>query len=143
MRLFPDPTKDSLEQLLESGPVEYERVSKRVRERLEKKEQERQGASQKRAQRTIILLDTISTALPITRRLTQNLKRVIMKRKAKDLFDRYMAAEGYQKWIFGVGALAAFVAAFIQPEWVPFIVAAVFGAEAALKKYEENITADE
>ena len=142
MRLFPDPTKDSLEQLLESG-IEYDRVSKRVRERLEKKEQERREASHRRAERTILILDTISTALPVTRRLTQNLKRAIMKKKSKELFERYMEAEGYQKWIFGIGALLSFVLAFIQPEWVPFVLAGVFGAEAALKKYEENITADE
>jgi hypothetical protein len=139
-RLFPDPARDSLEQLLEAGPVDYERVSKRTRERLEKKHTEQREKALRRSQRTIYVLEAIGTAVPSLSRLAQNLKRGIMKKKAKDLFQLYMNAEGYQKWIFGIGALLAFVAALVQPEWVPFIVAGVFGAEAALKKYEEAIT---
>jgi len=139
MSLFKDTARHSLEQNLELGKVDYEQVSQRTRERIENRHQEAREKAQDRSERTILVLQGIGKAIPIIRPLTRNLTRYMMKKKAKDLFERYMAAEGYQKWIFGIGAALAFAGSFVMPEAVPFIIAGVFGAEAALKKYEESL----
>jgi Sec-independent protein secretion pathway component TatC len=63
--------------------------------------------------------------------------------KATKFFERFRQAEGVKKWVYFVMFVLALILAAFDPTWSLYVIIALAGFEAAIAKWEEDITKEE
>ena len=65
------------------------------------------------------------------------------KEKAVKFLAKFSASSGIMKWVYLAGAVGVFATMFLAPEYIPVIIAFVYGVQAAIEKYEGDAADEE